>query len=152
MRTILALTLLAPLTGACGGTGENIDTEGCMYLENGPFTAVTAGAAMDTSAPAVTAAEGGFTVTLPASGVGYLSFDSPDDTEYAFFTNRPVAVAAFTPSGTSVPPAASMNSSDVCATIQGRHIIELPVGLFYIGLGPDSGGPVNFVLRPYNPD
>lgn len=151
MRSIVAFVILIPLA-ACGGTGENIDAEGCRYLEAGPFTAVTAGAAMDPTAPPIVADTGAYTVALPASGVGYLAFDSPDDTEYAVFTDRTVTVAAFTPAGTAIPASASSTSASACTIIHGRHIIELPVGRFYFGLGPDAGGPVDLVLRPYNPD
>lgn len=151
MRSIIALVLLVA-AAACGGTGANIDSEGCRFLDNGPFTAITAGTTMDATAPAIVEGGGAYTITLPGSGVGYLSFESPDDTEYAIFTDRTVAVAAFTLAGTSIQPAASMNSSDVCATVQGRHIIELPVGPFFFGLGPDAGGPVDFVLLHYDPD
>ena len=151
MRSIVTLVIALPLA-ACGGTGENIDGEGCRYLESGPFTVVTAGTTMDAAAPAITAADGAFTVTLPAAGVGYLAFDSPDDTEYAVFTDRTVTVAAFTPAGTVIPASASSTSTSVCATVHGRHIIELPVGPFFFGLGPDAGGPVKLVLRHYDPD
>ena len=144
--------LILLLVAACGGTGANIDREGCTFLDGGPFTAVTAGAAMDATAPAITAAEGAFTITLPGVGAGYLRFDSPDDTEYAVFTNRTVSVAAYTSTGTAIPPSAMSTSSGECATIMGRTIIELPVGPFYLAIGPDAGGPVNLVLRPYNPD
>ena len=137
---------------ACGGTGENIDQEGCTYLEGGPFTPITAGPARDATAPAIEAAAGAYTITLPAGGRGYLSFDSPDDTEYAVFTDRNVAVVAFTPAGTAIPASAMSTSSAVCATIAGRHIIELPVGTFFFELGPDAGAPFALVLRPYNPD
>jgi len=146
-----SLALLIALT-ACGGTGENIDAEGCMYLEGGPFTAITAGTAMDATAPSIVADTGAFTVTLPASGVGFLGFDSPDDTEYAVFADRSITIAAFTPTGTEIMAAARATSTDVCTIVRQRDIIELPVGLFYLSLGPDAGGPINVVLRPYNPD
>jgi len=145
------LALLVALT-ACGGTGENIDAEGCMYLEAGPFTAITAGATMDTTAPSIVADTGAYTVMLPAAGTGFLAFDSPDDTEYAVFADRSIAVAAFTPTGTEIMAAARATSTSVCAIVHQRDIIELPVGLFYLSLGPDAGGPINVVLRPYNPD
>ena len=151
MRSLSWLVIALALA-ACGGTGETIDAEGCTYLADGPFSPVTAGTAIDASAPVITAAAGAFTVTLPAAGVGYLAFDSPDDTEYAFFTSRTVTVAAFTAAGVNIPPSASATSSSVCTDIHGRNIIELPVGRFYVGLGPDAGGPVDLVLRPYNPD
>jgi len=150
MRSILRLAFPVSLVTSCGGQGEVIDGEGCDYLESGPFTSVTAGLAMDTSAPSITAA-GGFTVTLPGAEVGFLSFDSPDDTEYIVFADRPVAVAAFTPSGTEITAQARATSISACTIVQRRDIIELPVGLFYFGLGPDTG-MVNVVLRPFNPD
>lgn len=150
MRSFLALLIPVSLA-ACGSTGTNIDAEGCTALMDGPFTSLAAGMAMDASAPTVTAA-GAFTITLPPSGAGYLAFDSPDDTEYAVFIDRSVAVTALTPGGTEIPPSAHATSTSVCSIVRERDIIELPVGLFYIAVGPDAGGPLNFVLRPYNPD
>jgi len=151
MRTIFTVVIAVSL-GGCGGTGANIDAEGCTYLDNGPFRPVSAGMALDTTAPAIAAEPRANTITLPTSGIGYLAFDSPDDTEYAVFTSRAVTFATFSPTGTPIPPSASTTTSSECTTIQGRHIVELAVGHFYFGLGPDTGGPVNFVLRPYNPD
>ena len=151
MRSILTAVIALELA-ACGGTGENIDQEGCTYLDDGPYVAIVASAAMDATAPAIDAGAQAYRITLPASGPGYLSFDSPDDTEYAVFMNRNVEIAASTPTGTASPPAAMSASSTVCSTIKGRHIIELPVGRFFFALGPDAGGLIDLVLRPYSPD
>jgi hypothetical protein len=144
--------LIAFALAACGGTGENIDAEGCTGLEDGPFVAITAGTVMDATAPAIEASTGAYTVTLPAAGPGYLSFNSTDDTEYAVFADRELAVAAFTPSGTEIPRSAKATSSSVCTAIKSRYIIELPVGPFFFALGPDAGAVLSLVLRPYNPD
>ena len=138
------------LVVGCGGTGANVDAEGCDALESGSFTAITAGTTMDTTAPAVTI-EGGFTITLPAGAVGFVSFDSTDDTEYALFADRPVAINAFTPSGTEIMASARATSTDVCTIVMRRDIIELTVGLFYLGLGPDTAD-INFVMRHFDPD
>ena len=147
MRSIF---LMLPLA-ACGGTGAVVDEEGCAALEGGTFTAITAGAAMDANAPAITI-DAAFTVTLPASGAGFVSFDSMDDTEYIVFADRSIAVDAFTPSGTKIMAQARATSTSVCTTVKRRDIIELPVGPFFFALGPDPDGPVNVVLRPFNPD
>jgi hypothetical protein len=151
-RAVVMIGLVVVACAACGGGGENVDKEGCMYLQAGPFTPVTAGAAMDASAPSIAAADGAYTVTLPATGAGYLSFASPDDTEYAVFTTRAVGVTAFTMTGTEISPSAIATSSSECTEIMGRYIIELPIASFNIAVGPDAGGPVDLVLRPYNPD
>jgi len=151
--TIGSIGVLA--LAACGGTGGNVDKEACTYLDGGPYTEVTAGNAMDATAPPITADARAYRVTLPAAGVGYLSFDSLDDTEYAAFLDRTVPFAAFTPTGTMMPLSASATSAGACTTIHGRHIVELPISQFFIALGPDAGGaggPVEFVLLPYNPD
>lgn len=152
MRTTTATVTIGLALAACGGTGEDIDAVGCTFLQAGPFVAITAGAARDGSAPAIDTGDHAFRVTLPAAAPGYLAFASPDDTEYAIFTSRTVDVAASTPAGTAIPPAAVASRSDVCAEIMGRTIIELPVGAFFLAVGPDAGGPVDLVLRPYNPD
>jgi len=149
MRSIL--TLISSLSIACGGNGAAVDAEGCMALEGGSFTPVTAGTAMDTTAGTITA-DGAYAVTLPDSSIGFLGFDSPDDTEYIVFADRSVAVAAFTPAGMEIMAQARATSTSVCTVVQRRDIIELPVGLFYFGLGPDSGGPVDVVVRPFSPD
>lgn len=148
MRSMFASVCLL---AACGGNGEVVDNEGCAFLESGPFTPITAGTTMDETAGAIQA-DGAFAVTLPASGVGFLSFDSPDDTEYIVFADRSVEVAAFTPTGREIMPQAQATSTNACTIVKRRDIIELPVGLFYFGLGPDPDGPVNVVLRPFNPD
>jgi hypothetical protein len=144
------MIILAFALVGCGGNGAQVDGEGCDGLENGPFAQVTAGTGMDDTAGAITI-DGAFTVTLPASGVGFLAFDSQDDTEYIVFADRPIAVAAFTPEGVEIMAQARATSTDVCTIVMRRDIIELPVGLFYFGLGPDTG-TVNVVLRPFDPD
>ena len=145
-------SMLLVVVAACGGTGENIDAEACTDLQAATTGDITAGEAMDATAPAVEAPTHALHITLPASGTGYLSFNSTDDTEYALFTDRWIDIKAFTPTGTEVPPQAMSMSSSVCGEIKGRHIIELAVAQFYFKLGPDTAGPFAFVLRPYNPD
>src|SRR5690242_18982074 len=132
----LIIVAAVGLAACGGGGGENVDLEGCMYLQAGPFTPVTAGAAMDGTAPSITAADGAYTVTLPASCAGYLSFASPDDTEYAVFTSRAVGVTSFSSTGIEVPPSAIATSSSQCTEIMGRYIIELPIATFFIAVGP----------------
>ena len=139
------------LLSACGGTGESLDADGCASLQDGPFTTITAGAAKDATAPAITT-EGAFTVTLPATGVGYVSFESLDDTEYIAFADRTLTIAAFTPTGTEIMASARATSVSACSIVHRRDVIELQVGMFYFALGPDAGGPIRIVLRPYNPD
>lgn len=137
---------------ACGGTGATVDAEGCMYLAAGPYVAVTAASTMDSAAPPIEAAAAAYTVTLPAGNTGFVAFDSPDDTEYALFTDHDVDIAAFTTGGTEVPRAALATSSSQCATIKRRYIIELAIAPFFFKLDQAVAEPFQLVVRPYNPD
>ena len=144
MRTTIALALMFAAT-ACGEDAPpEIDAEACALLEASTFTAVTATASRDSGTPAVTAGPA-FTVTLPASGIGYVRFDAAAAASYVVFLDRSVPLIALEGAGTPAT-VTTANTSAACVTIQARHAFRLAAGTAYLGLGPDAAGPVNLVI------
>lgn len=141
-----ALTVVAVLVlSACGEDPPPAsDADACMQLEMGPYTQVTASTSRDVTTPAVADDGNSYTVTLTASGFGYVRLDASAGT-YVVYLDRGLAVNALEGAGT---PAAvsSATSSAACTTIQGRHQVTLGAGAVYIGLMSDGGGPVNLVV------
>jgi hypothetical protein len=147
MKTALGMLILIPLV-ACGEDGPPaVDTEGCEHLEMGPYAPITATVAKDAATPQVAADHKSYTVTLPATGIGYVAFQSPAVMDFVFFLDRDVPFAVQTSTSMPVTIETTEKSSAACTTIKGKYTVPLGVGTFYVGLGPDSGGPVNVVVE-----
>lgn len=143
---VLALSMFATL-GACGDDPPPAgDTDACGALEMGPYVTVTATVSKDTFTPAVLSDKQSYTITLPASGIGYLKFDATTAREHVVYVDRDVPIQAQTGASAAIPANSSAKSSGACATIKGRYAFSLMVGVNYVGVGPDAGGPVNLVI------
>ncbi|MBE7447590.1 MAG: hypothetical protein HS111_01480 [Kofleriaceae bacterium] len=149
----VAALLAAALAVGAGGCGddhddEDPDVEACEHLENGPFAAVTA-TADTTGAPAIAADHRAYTVTLPAGSggnTGFVSFAAGEAGDYLFFLDQP-ATAAFSTAAGPLTPVQSTTSSPACATIAGRHLIELAVGTTFLQLTSATGTTVNVAVE-----
>lgn len=149
--TALIAAALALGAGACGGDHGHADpdVEGCAHLEHGPYAAVTA-TADTTAAPAIAADHRAYTVTLPADGGGHggvVSFAAGAAGAYLFFLDQPVT-AAFSTAAGPLTPVQSTTSSPACATVAGRHLIDLAVGTTFLRLTSASGASVNVAVEP----
>lgn len=142
MRTlVIALLALA----ACGEDPPPAsDTDACMQLEMGPYMQVAATTSRDNSTPAVADDGNAYTVTLTASGFGYVKLDATAGT-HVLYLDRALMVNALEGAGTPAT-VSSATSSAACATIMGRHEVTLAAGTAYIGLMSDGGAPVNLVV------
>lgn len=147
MRHSIWTVLIFAGAAACGDEEPSVDAEGCEHLEEGPYMNVTASAARDATAPAVSASHMAYTTTLPAGAAGYVSFAAPEATDYIVFLDKPVPFTVFDASGAMVAIELSETSSPECATIRGKHTFELGVGTAYFGLGPNMGMPFNLVVE-----
>lgn len=123
------------------------DVEGCEHLEMGPYVPLTATTFKDNQTPAVANDHMAYTLTLPATGIGYVRFAAADATDYTMFLDRNVAFAVQDAASMPVALEDSATSSPACTTIMGRHTVPLGVGTYYLALGPDAGGPVNLVIE-----
>lgn len=147
MKLVLLASLVAWVSlAACGEDPPPpaSDAEACTALEGGPYTAVTATVARDASTPAIAGDGAAYTVTLTASGFGYVKLAATAGT-YVLYLDRALTVNALEGAGT---PAVltSATSSDACATVKGRHEVALSSGTVYVGLMSDGGAPVNLVV------
>jgi len=143
MRTRLAIIIAVGslVVAGCGDEHqeENIDEEGCEHLTQGPFVNVTAGAALDVTAPAIAADHKAYNVALADGKVGYVSFASSKEGDIVLFLDRDVAVAVSDAKSTAVAIEESSKSSAACKDIAGRHVVPLGVGTYYIAFGPVTG-------------
>jgi hypothetical protein len=147
MKTAAAIALVLATLVACGDDPPPAsDVTACAALEMGPYVPVTAAISKDTGTPAVLSDAQAYTITLPASGIGYLKFDATSGRDHVVYVDRDVKVVAQTSASAAIPAKSTAKSSDACVTIKGRYTFTLAAGVNYIGLGPDAGGPVNIVI------
>lgn len=122
---------------------ETADTEGCEHLANGPATAVTTGA----TAPKVDNDHKRYDLTLTTAGTT-VEFDSDEAAHYVLFLNKdiPVKVRELATSKT-LALLESGTASTPCATVKGRHVVELGVGVYAIEFGPTTETQVSLVIE-----
>ncbi len=121
------------------------DTEACGYLMSGPYAPVTATTAKDGSTPSVAGDHKAYTITLPATGVGYVKFNAPDAVTYAAYLDRDVKFAAQNGQSQPVAVTAVEDTAEGCMATQKKYTFELPAGPAFFALGPDAAGPFNLV-------
>lgn len=147
MKTAAALALVLATLAACGDDPPPAeDVTACAALEMGPYVPVVAKISKDTSTPAVLSDAQSYTITLPATGIGYVKFDATSARDHIMYLDRDVPLMAQTSASAAVPPKSTAKSSDACPTIKGRYVFTLAAGVGYLGLGPDPGGSVNLVI------
>ncbi|AGC44715.1 hypothetical protein MYSTI_03403 [Myxococcus stipitatus DSM 14675] len=142
----------ALLTAACGDDTsppeENVDTEGCEHLREGPSTAITA--TTSGTPPSVANNHRRYDITL-VDGVGgksgSVSFAASEATDYVLYTSADVAVAISDSSGAAVAIEESAKSSPSCTDIKGRHVVPLKVGTYRFTFGPTTAASVNLVIE-----
>ena len=110
----------------------------------GPYVAITATTSRDGSTPVVAADAKAYTVTLTATGFGYVKFAASAGA-HTLYLDRGVMVSALEGAGTPAT-LSSATGSDACAAIKGRHGVTLGAGTVFFGLASDGGAPVNLVV------
>ena len=147
MKTAAAVALALAMFAACGDDPPPAsDVTACGALEMGPYVPVTAVISKDTGTPAVKSDAQAYTITLPATGIGYVKFEATSSRDHVVYLDRDVPVMAQTSASAAIAVKNSAKSSDACATIKGRYTFTLATGVNYFGVGPDAGGPVNIVV------
>jgi hypothetical protein len=147
MKTAARLAVLVVTLIACGDDPPSAgDVTACGALEMGPYVTVTATVSKDTFTPPVLSDAQAYTITLPASGIGYVKFEATSARDHVVYLDRDVPLMAQTSASAAIPPKSTAKSSDACPTIKGRYAFPLAVGVNYVGVGPDAGGPVNLVI------
>lgn len=145
MRAPFVVATLVMTLAACGEEPPPAsDTDACMALEMGPYAAITATTSRDNGTPAVADDGMAYTVTLTASGFGYVKLEATAGT-HVVYLDRGLMVNALEGAGTPAT-VSSATSSDACATIKGRNEVTLAAGTAFIGLQSDGGAPVNVVV------
>ncbi len=156
--TCAALALLLTLT-ACSSDETtppedevSLDADACEHFEEGPFAAVTAGAAA-ADAPAVDDDHTAYTITLVDDGAGMftgtVSLAVAEATEVLFFTDEAISLRVQDSAAADVALEESCNSgtcSADCATARGRHVVDFEtVGTYFLTFGPASASEVTLV-------
>ena len=151
LRTLCILTLAtAPL--GCGDehTHENPNEEACEHLEMGPAVAITATAVSSAMAPPINNDHKRYDVTLAdLAGMksGFVTFAAAKAGEYIFYTGAPVQLDVKSSAGTSVMVESSMPSVPECMLVKGRHVYDLAVGTYLIGITGATTDKVSFVVE-----
>ena len=147
MKTAAALALVLATLAACGDDPPSAgDVTACGALEMGPYVPVTAAISKDSGTPVVLSDAQAYTITLPATGIGYVKFDATSGRDHVVYLDRDVPLMAQTSASMTIAAKSSAKSSDACVTIKGRYTFALSAGVNYVGVGPDAGGPVNLVI------
>ncbi len=147
MKTAAAFVLVLATLAACGDDPPpESDVTACGALEMGPYVPVTATVSKDTFTPPVQSDAQAYTITMPATGIGYIKFDATSGRDHVMYLDRDVPLMAQTSASMTIAAKSSAKSSDACVTIKGRYTFALPAGVNYLGVGPDAGGPVNLVV------
>jgi hypothetical protein len=154
---VLSLSALALFGAGCGEDDEpeeheDPDVEACEHMKDGPPAAVTAAAAFATTAPAVNNDHKRYDLTL-ADGVGgkagFVTFAVPAAGEYILYTSAAVKVAVKSAAMADVTAESTTNTFAGCPEVKGRHVYDLTVGTFVIGIGPETSDKVSLVLEAH---
>jgi hypothetical protein len=148
-----------------GEEPHDIDAEACEHFAAGPYATTTA-TSDPSSAPDVNAEHTAHQITLPAASggsggggggggadatgdfSGYVSFNAAAAGDYVFMLDQDVPLAVEDSSGASVAIEASCDPnacSTSCASLRGRHTVELGVGSHRLRLGPSDTSSLQLV-------
>jgi hypothetical protein len=154
----LFLSALALFGAGCGEDDEpekheDPDMEACEHMKEGPPAVVTAAAAFSTTAPAVNNDHKRYDLTL-ADGVGgksgFVTFAVAAAGEYILYTSAAVKVAVKSAAMVEVAAESTTSSVAGCAEVKGRHVYDLTVGTYVIGVGPEASDKVSLVLEAHH--
>ena len=155
LRTLCVLALAATGLGGCGedrpAEEEDPNAEACEHIEMGPAVALTAAAVSSASAPKLGDDHRRYDVSLvdvTGGKGGYVSFAATTAGDYIFFTTAPVTLKMRTSAMTDVAAESSDAMISECTEVKGRHVYDLEVGTYIVGIGPETTDTVSFVIEP----
>jgi hypothetical protein len=152
-QTLCILALVtAPL--GCGDKHEHVhenpNEEACEHLEMGPPVTLTAAASSSATAPKIDDDHKRYDVSLVdvagAKG-GFVTFAAGEAGEYIVYTDAPVQLDVKSSAGAGVAVESSMASVSECALVKGRHVYDLAVGTYVIGISGAPTDKVSFVVE-----
>jgi hypothetical protein len=146
MKRFSAALLSAALLVGCGE--ENVDSDACEYLQEGPSASVTA-SANATGSPAVSNDHRRYDISLidgtDGKG-GSVSFAVAEANQYTLFLNGEVPVNVRDANGQRIEVVVSGTGSSECSEIKRRHTFALAVGTHSITFGPTTASSVSLVI------
>jgi hypothetical protein len=116
----------------------------------GPPVALTAATSASASAPSIDDNHMRYDVTLADTATGkggFVSFAAAAAGDYILFTNAAVQLAVTDASLAPVTAESSAASITECTTVKGRHLYELKVGTYIVGISGASASSVSFVVE-----
>jgi len=120
-----------------GDGGENLDSEGCEHLTEGPFVDVTAGADA-ASAVAVGADHKAYRVKLSSSQPGFLRFAAATMGDLFIYADTDAPLEVTDDQGKEVS-LTTVKSIAACSEVKAKHSAELAaVGTYTFRLGPGA--------------
>jgi len=144
--------VLVLLVTACGEDYTAQDTRACGFFDEGPYDPITATSFKDAQTPEIGDEPVAHTITLPATGIGYVRFTAERAGTYLVYLDRAVTFAVQDEGSVPIALSDSETSVDACATVKARHAFSLSTGGAFLALGPDTGGPVNLVIEAGDAD
>ncbi len=117
----------------------------CDYLDAGPFTRVSAAAAVAT-APTIKATAGAFRVTPGASGPSYLRLNAEAAGAHVLYLDTDVKLEVLDAKGKAVTFSSTAQGVAACALARVRHVVELAAsGVHTIKLTPAAAASTHAV-------
>lgn len=127
---------------------EGAEAEACEHLANGPFAAITGGAADATDLPDAGIEHTSVDITLVEGDGGneaFVSFAAEEDAEFLFFLDVNAPFAVFDGAGNEVEIEATEEGSEACTEIGVSYTLDLSVGTYTLHIGPTDATEVSLV-------
>jgi len=144
-KLCLALSFSALLTACI----NHEDKEGCLLLQRGPASIVTAVAAGD-DGPFVAYNGRRYDirfVAISGGNGGRVRFRSEERGDFVLYLNKDIPLQILSTSGATVDIKATTTSSTECTEIHARHVAPFEVGSYTLSFGPTTDTSVGFVIE-----
>jgi len=118
----------------------------CSHSEFGPFRFLTA-TETEHGAPSFSGSHTSYTVTLPASGVGFIRYRASQSGLVTLFLYPDGPMRLRREDGTAIEPALATRSS-TCKLIRWVYQFDIPdAGVYGFEIGPAAGSTVSFIYE-----
>ncbi len=127
---------------------EELEIEGCEHMKEGPNVGVDAGADQAAAVDA-TAEHTRVDITLAAiegGNGGFVTYEAEGEGDYVFFLDKDVPLTITDAQGTALEIEES-GPVDLCTEVVIHHVVELPLGVVNIQIGPTTETTLSMVVE-----